>query len=171
MNLNMKTIEEWKVIEDFPEYEVSSFGRIKRSNKFLTPTKKSDGYFKINLRLNKVPKTVYVHRIAAKAFVENPNNYNCVNHKDENKANNNADNLEWCDTYYNNIYGTKTLRQANAISKKVLVIDKDNNVKKYNSLDDVAIALNCCKSNVSRVIDRPTKRCKGYKIISDIIYK
>lgn len=89
----MKTIEEWKVIEDFPEYEVSSFGRIKRSNKFLTPT------------------------------------------------------------------------------KKVLVIDKDNNVKKYNSLDDVAIALNCCKSNVSRVIDRPTKRCKGYKIISDIIYK
>lgn len=106
----MKTIEEWKVIEDFPEYEVSSFGRIKRSNKFLTPT-------------------------------------------------------------YNNIYGTKTLRQANAISKKVLVIDKDNNVKKYNSLDDVAIALNCCKSNVSRVIDRPTKRCKGYKIISDIIYK
>lgn len=92
----MKTIEEWKVIEDFPEYEVSSFGRIKRSNKFLTPTKKSDGYFKINLRLNKVPKTVYVHRIVAKAFVENPN---------------------------------------------------------------------------SRVIDRPTKRCKGYKIISDIIYK
>lgn len=89
----------------------------------------------------------------------------------KNKANNNADNLEWCDTYYNNIYGTKTLRQANAISKKVLVIDKDNNVKKYNSLDDVAIALNCCKSNVSRVIDRPTKRCKGYKIISDIIYK
>lgn len=110
----MKTIEEWKIIEDFPEYEVSSFGRIKRSNKFLTPTKKSDGYFKINLRLNKVPKTVYVHRIVAKAFVENPNNYNCVNHKDENKANNNADNLEWCDTYYNNIYGTKTLRQANA---------------------------------------------------------
>lgn len=61
---------------------------------FLLQLKKSDGYFKINLRLNKVPKTVYVHRIVAKAFVENPNNYNCVNHKDENKANNNADNLE-----------------------------------------------------------------------------
>lgn len=35
----------------------------------------------------------------------------------------------------------------------------------------ILIALNCRKSNVSRVIDRPTKRCKGYKIISDIIYK
>ena len=53
MNLNMKTIEEWKYIKGFPDYEVSTFGQIRRNNKLLTPTKRPDGYLKINLRINK----------------------------------------------------------------------------------------------------------------------
>lgn len=167
----MKTIEEWKYIKGFPDYEVSTFGQIRRNNKLLTPTKRPDGYLKINLRINKKSKTLYVHRIVAEHFIDNPDNYPCVNHKNEIKTDNNVDNLEWCDTNYNNTYGTKNTRHATAISKKVLVIDENNNIRKYNSLNEVAVALNCCKSNVSRVIDRPTKRCKGYKIISDITYK
>lgn len=43
----------------------------------------------------------YIHRLVAKYFIENPNNYKVVNHKDCNRANNNADNLEWCTTQYN----------------------------------------------------------------------
>jgi len=41
------------------------------------------------------------HRFIAQLFVENPNNYNEVNHIDEDKSNNSADNLEWCDRQYN----------------------------------------------------------------------
>ncbi len=48
-----------------------------------------------------------VHRLVAKAFIPNPNNYPCVNHKDENKSNNHADNLEWCTYKYNVQYSLK----------------------------------------------------------------
>lgn len=34
--------------------------------------------------------------MVAKVFKSNPNNYRCVNHKDGDKQNNNASNLEWC---------------------------------------------------------------------------
>ena len=46
-------------------------------------------------------KTIAIHRLVAKAFIPNPNNYNQVNHKDENKHNNSVDNLEWCTQLYN----------------------------------------------------------------------
>lgn len=157
----MKTIEKWKIIDGFEDYEVSTFGRIRHNNKILSLSKNTSGYFKVNLYNNSKSKTVYVHRIVAKAFISNVNNLNEINHIDENKLNNHVDNLEWCDTYYNNKYGTKTLRQSKAISKKILVIDVNNNINRYNSINEAAIALNCSKSNISRVINRPTKRCKG----------
>ena len=47
---------------------------------------------------------MYVHRIVCDAFIPNPNNLPCVNHKDENKQNNVLDNLEWCSYSYNNSY-------------------------------------------------------------------
>ena len=54
-------------------------------------------------------KTVSVHRLVAMAFVNNPNpdKYKEVNHIDENKLNNNADNLEWCTRSYNQKYYAK----------------------------------------------------------------
>jgi hypothetical protein len=41
-------------------------------------------------------KPFRVHRLVAVAFIPNPDNLPIINHKDENKLNNNADNLEWC---------------------------------------------------------------------------
>lgn len=55
-------------------------------------------------------KSIKIHRLVAKAFIDNPNKYEQVNHKDENKLNNNANNLEWCDLNYNINYGTSHAR-------------------------------------------------------------
>lgn len=52
-----------------------------------------------------------IHRLVAEAFIPNPNNYPCINHKDENPSNNNIDNLEWCTYKYNANYGTGVERQ------------------------------------------------------------
>lgn len=53
---------------------------------------------------------MYIHRLVAQAFIPNPDNLPCVNHKDENPNNNNVDNLEWCTQKYNCNYGTRVDR-------------------------------------------------------------
>ena len=59
-----------------------------------------------------------VHRVVADAFIPNPNNYPCINHKDENPANNKVENLEWCTYKYNNNYGTFAERRRKTMEEK-----------------------------------------------------
>ena len=98
--------EKWKIIEEFPNYAVSNYGQIKniKKNKMMTSYRTWNGYCVVKLCKNNHPKECRVHRLVATAFIANPNNYPCVNHKDENKENNIYSNLEWCDHQYNNTY-------------------------------------------------------------------
>lgn len=99
--------EEWKPIKDFDGYYISNFGRIYSENKkgFLSSHKDNCGYLHTTIYKSKKRYTKLVHRFVAEAFVENPNGYKEVNHKDEDKNNNRADNLEWCTRKYNILYG------------------------------------------------------------------
>lgn len=100
-------MEIWKTITDYPNYQVSNYGNVKniRFNRILKCTITPYGYKVCSLGKNKFYKPYFVHRLVASAFVDNPNNYPCVNHKDENKLNNNSNNLEWCTQTYNHNYG------------------------------------------------------------------
>lgn len=71
----------------------------------MTQSKDKDGYLILGLYRNGKSKTVRVHRLVAKAFIENPYNLPEINHIDENKTNNHVENLEWCTTAYNLTYG------------------------------------------------------------------
>jgi hypothetical protein len=64
--------------------------------------------------------TLRVHRLVAEAFIPNPDpeHFNEINHKDENKANNHYTNLEWCDRKYNVNYGTRIERLSDSNRKK-----------------------------------------------------
>ena len=53
-------------------------------------------------------KTVFLHRIIAYAFIDNPNNYFHINHIDGNKLNNNVNNLEWCTSAQNSQHAYRT---------------------------------------------------------------
>lgn len=93
--------EIWKNTE-YDGYMVSSKGRVKSKNKILSANNNGHGYLSVMMSNKNCPFRRYVHRLVAKAFVENPNNYPQINHKDGNKQNNNAENLEWCTQKQNN---------------------------------------------------------------------
>jgi hypothetical protein len=119
-------MEEWKDIEGYEGlYQISNEGKIKNSKgKILKCGKDKDDYLQVGLYKDGKRVWKKLHRLVAEAFIPNPNNYEQVNHKDEDKANNCLDNLEWCDSKYNNNYGTRNQRSAEKRSKRVDQIDK-----------------------------------------------
>lgn len=112
---NINDTEIWRDVKGFEGlYKVNRKGEIYSVlNNIIRPPKDNGyGYNNINLNKNGKKITKYIHRIVAEAFIPNPNNYPMVNHKDENKKNNNVENLEWCTASYNVNYGTGKVRRT-----------------------------------------------------------
>lgn len=156
----MNKEEIWKPIKNYENiYEVSNTGKIRSlsrevivKNKYgavstrmtkpkeLKPQKRGE-YYIVWLCKNGKPKQYCIHSLVSSTFLDNPYNYNCVNHKDENKLNNNADNLEYCTRKYNCNYGNrnKIISIKNSSPRKnfkrVSQYDKKNNfIKEYDNI-------------------------------------
>ena len=120
--------EYWKPIKGYEGlYMVSNWGRVKSFDRWvksrngsvrfckgriLKQVTNDRGYLYVELWKNNKRKQCKVHRLVAEAFISNPYNLPMINHRDENKSNNNVNNLEWCDCKYNNTYGTRIERVA-----------------------------------------------------------
>lgn len=162
-------MEEYKDIDEF--YSVSNKGKIKskRTGKILKThnDSKRKGYQYITLNHNGVKKSVQVHRLVAEAFIPNPINYPCINHKDENPSNNDVSNLEWCTYSYNLKYAGKikrelvTKKQKGCCNAPKAVIQKDkegNLISEFCSAAEASRKLNiarthiidCCNKKVHR---------------------
>lgn len=110
-------METWVDIKGYEhKYQVSNMGRVRALDYRMTGLSKlinirdNNDYAEVALWKNSSRKLYRVHRLVAEAFIPNPNNLSQVNHKDENKKNNQVDNLEWCSQAYNNMYGTRLER-------------------------------------------------------------
>lgn len=126
-------VEEWKDIKGYEGYyQVSNLGRVKSlprlliysdgqkhyyKEKILKPQKHYRGYLLVVLCKCGVRCGDVVHRLVAEAFIPNPNNYNEINHIDEDKTNNRVDNLEWCTHIYNINFGTRNERMSDSKKK------------------------------------------------------
>lgn len=164
--------EIWKDIKNFEGlYQVSNLGRIKSlerktnyiykkggqhliKEKIIKQFQNKYGYLKCFLYKNGTRKTFNVHRLVAQAFIPNPNNLPQVNHKDENKKNNNIVNLEWCSNQYNAKY-----------SKNKAVIQYDTNgkyINEYSSIIDASNITNTCYSKIGSVCQGKRKKAGGF---------
>ena len=161
--MKFKLKETWKVIKGFPDYEVSTFGNVRnaKTGKMLKPfiKDKQQSYLKVNLYNNGKLQKLSVHVLVAKAFLpdtgHNPNGtlmkgHHQVNHRDENKRNNNVLNLEWCDSKYNNHY-SKTFEKAHEANKKSVQCIETGEV--YESTYDAERILNIKKNTISAQIN------------------
>lgn len=137
-------MEEWKDIKGYEGlYQISNRGRVKslgnnktRKEKILSLKPGNNGYIRVYLcRKREKTKPFLVHRLVAQAFLPNPDNLPVVNHKDENKLNNNVENLEWCTYQYNNTYGTKIEKARKKRKGKKILCVETNEI--FNGSKDV----------------------------------
>lgn len=175
--------EIWRNIEDYPNYQVSSLGRVKSKERYarthihnkdgmrkvkeiiLKPTQNRRGYLRITLFNKNGRRQCFVHRLVAQAFINNAKNLPAINHKDENKLNNCVDNLEWCDNKYNNNYGTRGERISKTKiencnrTKPVICIELN---KIFSSIMEAQRQLNIGNSHISRCCLGKEKTAGGY---------
>lgn len=176
--------EEWRDIEGFEgRYQVSNMGRVKSLPRdkvmwncvqhfdeiIMSPGDNGNGYKIVNLCKNSKQKINYVHRLVSKAFLPNPNGYKYVNHKDEIKSHNWADNLEWCTAKYNNNYGNNTkmgrARIREKLRKPICQYTIDGVfIRKFDAGVDVR-KYGLKRSNISYNVEGHTKSSSGYVFI------
>ena len=158
--------EIWKDIKGYEGlYQVSNLGRVKSKRKILSPSKGE--YLKVVLSKNGVEKVYTIHRLVAKAFIDNFENKPQVNHKDENKHNNVVDNLEWVTNKENMNYGTRNKRiieNKRHTFKKIIQKDKNNKIiHKWKDIVEIQEKTKYNKHNIYKCCENKYKYAYGYK--------
>lgn len=139
--------EVWKEIPGLPGYyQVSNLGRVvslKHGVFYYKIYKYKTGYCYVCIERKKYK----VHRLVALAFIPNPDNLPQINHKNELKCDNRAENLEWCTAKYNVNYGTSIERRSRKRGKKVYCKETG---QIYNSCKAAAKELNLDFSHIAK---------------------
>ena len=167
--------EIWKDIKGFEGYyQVSNMGQVRsmdrdvaysdgtihhHKSRILKGSPNQQGYLQVNLQRDRQVKHISIHKLVALHFVYGYAEGLQVNHKDENKWNNRADNLEWCTGIYNQNYGTAKQRRVDEYKKaeyakrcKVLVVYRDGvKIGEYNGYKEVGDALGFTLDYVSQL--------------------
>ena len=180
-------MENWKIIEDFTNYAVSDLGRVKNrtTGRIMKPGLRA-GYPSVSLYKSGKAKNFTIHRLVASAFIPNPNNLPCINHKDEDKTNCVVDNLEWCTFSYNNNYREKGKRISdskknlcsrccNMPARKVACYTKDGElVEVFDSMYDAKRKYNYSPGSIHSAINnkiRIDRRGREYKCLTAYGYQ
>lgn len=170
--------EEWKDIFGYEGlYQVSTSGRIKSVARHTTKggimktyLSKDTGYIGLSLSKNGKVRYATIHRIMAEAFIPNPENKPCINHKNSIRNDNRIENLEWCTHSENNIHAYKfgnnkiTKNHLSQKTKKpVLQYDLSGNfIREFNSARTVEKLCNINHSNIRKCCIGKAKKANGF---------
>lgn len=150
-----------KQIEEFPNYYITSLGRVwsNYSKKWLTPSINQRGKHKrYYVSLGRGNKR-YIHRLVAEAFIPNPYNLPEVDHKDTNGLNNNVNNLQWS-THQENMENTITQENIKKNSGYFVEIEEIATGKIFVGYEEVAKAFGVSKACVSNHLNGRVKNPK-----------
>lgn len=172
-------IEVWKDVVGYEGlYEVSNLGKVRSLNRqyirsdgkretvkgrILKPYTNKYGYAVVQLSDHGKATLFRIHRLVALAFIDNPYNKEQVNHINENKLDNRAENLEWVTCKENINHGTAPKRRAITRGKPVIRTDKDGNEKWFPSICEAARQSDAVFQCVSKCCLGFLKQHKGYK--------
>ena len=162
----MTEVETFVKIEGFDNYEVSNLGKVRniKTGIVLKPRLHRNGYLMHQLCENNKRKFLYLHRIIATAFIDNPEEKPCVNHIDENKLNNDLSNLEWCTVRENLVHGTRMKRIAEKNFKKVIQLDLNDNVLNvFESIKQAGQETGVFATSISACCNGRIKSSGGFK--------
>lgn len=154
-------VEIWKKHPDIPGIEVSTLGRVRSvKGHYYASHLNSKGYFTVGFRVNGKVVNKLVHRLVAETFIPNPDNLAYVHHKDDNKTNNNASNLELYDASSSNQNRRVSIQPVFAINLATL------ETSKFPSQNKAGKALGINRINIIHVINGRQKKSHGYLFVT-----
>ena len=163
--------ELWKRIDGCNNlYEISNTGKVKRINKtrpnrILKGVPDKDGYFHVSISDGHGNiRRASIHRLVAAAFCDKPEGHNVVNHIDENKQNNNAENLEWCTPKQNTNHRNMPKRRSASQRKPIVQMDLSGNIiKKWISRSEIVAETGFSGGNISSCCLGKRKTAYGFR--------
>ena len=174
---NQQPSNNYKPLKEDNDYLIYDDGRVfsKKTDKFLTGKIDGAGYRVYALAIKddladtkKKSKMFYAHRLVAQYFIPNPQNKPCVNHKDENKLNDNVTNLEWVtekqNTQKHNLLNPGSRKNI----KKLKYYQKDLQGEEWRI---IPFNVNYSISNKGRVRNNRTNRLLHYDEKSNSYYR
>lgn len=148
------TKEEWKSLDDFPNYIISNLGNVKniKTNKILVGDHNTMGYRRVVLREKGFSKRYFVHRLVAYLFVEGYGENLVVNHIDGNKQNNIFTNLEWVTRSENDIHAFKNNLRDIWNKRKLIVVDGEQELC-FNSIKEASTYVGFSPHHLDNIIN------------------
>lgn len=129
----------------------------------LKKRKDKNGYLVVTLSKNNKTKIMKIHRLVASAFIPNEDKLPFVNHKDECKENNIVSNLEWCNSTYNNTYGSRIERAKEKQVKAISQYDRNGLfIKDWISITEASSTLHIHNGSISECCKGKRKTAGGY---------
>lgn len=157
--------EIWRDIKGFCGYQVSNIERVKSIDRVITVgdykrkvdglilklSNDKDGYKTVNFKIGNDGKsfTKRVHRLVAEAFIENPQNYNCIDHINGIRDDNRVENLRWCTAKMNANYELALSNRSKAIKNSYISNPNLRKVRANVFRKTKSIKVEVLKDNVS----------------------